>query len=174
MTDENTIRASYTWTANELIAAYENNARARCRRPYRIGLTFIALMAILAGWGYYSSNGWGIPAMLFPFGGVYILFLHKYDKRAALRRHFKRRPDKNTEIAWTLRDDNLHIKTSDTDFHSAWSQISSVRKSRNGLLLYPNETLFYWLPYHALSDAAQREAVETLLREKVEDFKVIT
>jgi hypothetical protein len=173
MTERNAITAGYTWTPEELIAAHENNARAVCRRPYRVGLVFLALMAILAGWGYYSSRGWGIPSVLFPLGGVYILFLRKFDKRAAIRRHFKRRPDRNTEIVWTMTSDDFHIKTHETDYHSKWSQIASVRRARNGFLLYPNETMFYWIPFHALPDE-QREAAETLLREKVQDFKDIT
>ena len=174
MTGENAIIATYTWTPEELIAAHENSARARCRRPYRVGLGFIALMAILAGCGHYASNGWGIPSVLFPLGGVYILFLRKFAKRAALRRHFKRRPDQNTEIVWTMSDDHLHIKTRETECQSKWSQIASVRRARNGFLLYPNETMFYWLPFHALPDEAKREAAETLLREKIQDFKDIT
>ncbi|MFV1968916.1 MAG: hypothetical protein ACC628_26150 [Pirellulaceae bacterium] len=69
MMKENVITATYTWTADELIAAYENHARACCRRPYRIGIVFLALMAILAGWSYYSEHGWSIPAVLFTLGG---------------------------------------------------------------------------------------------------------
>ena len=174
MTDENTITATYTWTMDELIAAHENHARARCRPVFRLGLVCIALLAILAGWGYYLSLGWGIPSILFPLIGVYILFLRKYDKRAAIRRHFKRRPDRNTEVVWTMQDDDLHIKTHESECRSKWSQIASVRKAHNGLLLYPNEAIFCWLPFHALPDESQREAVEALLREKVRDFKVIT
>lgn len=174
MTDDNNVTASYKWTADELIAAHENHARAQCRWPFRVGLIFLALVAVLAGWAYYSSNGWGVPAVLFPLGGVYILFFRRLDKRAAIRRHFSRRPDRDTEVVWTLRDEYLHIKTSDSEFQTAWSQIATVRKARNGLLLYPNETTFYWLPFHALSSEGQREATETLLRDKIADFKDIT
>ncbi len=173
MTDENVITAAYTWTADELIAASENAARANCRWPYRMGLVFLALMGFFCGWCYYSVEGWSIPAVLSPLAGLYIL-LWKFHKRFALRRHFKRRPDKNAEIVWTLRNEDLHVKTFDTDSRANWSQIAKVRKARNGFLLYPNEAVFHWLPCHAFSNEVQREDAETLLREKVKDFKNIT
>ena len=173
MTDENVITAAYTWTAEELIAACENAARANCRRLYRMGLVFMALMGIVCGWCCYLLEGWSILTVLLPLGGLYVL-LWKFVKRFILRRQFKRRPDKNAEIVWTLRNDDLHMKSSDTDGQTNWSQIARARKARNGFLLYPNEAVFHWLPCHAFSNEIQREAAETLLREKVKDFKDIT
>ena len=174
MTEDIAITASYTWTVDEYIASHENNARACFRRPYQAGLIFLALMAIFAGWVYYSTEGWGIPAVLLPLGGVYVLFLRRLDKRIALRRQFKRRPDRNTTVVWTMRDDDFQLKTSNTDCRSDWSQITRVRKARNGLLLHSGTLTFCWLPFHAFSTDEQREAAEALLGKKVKDFKLVT
>ncbi len=174
MTDENAITATYTWTAEELIAAGENDFRGHFRWPHRVVLVAIGIAAIFMGWEEYTANGWSLYTMLFPLGGVYFLFIMKYHNRAAIRRQFRQRPDRNTEIIWTMADDGFRIQTNETDFHSKWSQIARVRQTRNGFILYQHETLFHWLPFHAFPDARQRETAEALLRGKVKDFKDIT
>lgn len=167
------ITATYVLAVDELIHARENHGRAQCRPGYRAGLVFISLMAILAGWGYYHAHGWSIQTFLFPLGGIYFLFLRKYDARWAIRRHFKKRPDRNAQIVWTLNDDALQIKTGESESKQNWTQISKVRKARSGFLLYPNETIFYWLPVTAFLSEDDRARTETLLRSKVKDFAEI-
>ena len=170
------ITASYVWTADELIKAKENHWRAQCRPGYRAGLTFLSLMAILAGWGYYHSHGWAtftILYLLFPVAGIYFLFLRKYDARWALCRHFKKRPDRDAHIVVTLGEDTYCIKSEEAESKQKWSQISKVRKARNGFLLYPNDMIYYWLPLTAIASEADRVRTEELLRNKVRDFAII-
>jgi hypothetical protein len=164
------ITVSYRWTAEEMIKARHNHGREQCRPGYRVGLVFLACMAIVAGWAAYQKDGWSIPSVFFPLGGIYLLFFRKYDARWAIRRHFKKRPDKNTQIVWTLGDSELKMKTGDAESRQNWNQISKVRKAADGYLLYPNEALFYWIPVTAFSSEDERAKTEELLRSKVKDF----
>jgi hypothetical protein len=164
------ITASYVWTAEELIKARENHWRAQCRPICRGGIVFLSLMAILGGWAFYQHDGWGIPAILLPLAGVYFLFLRKYDVRWGIRRHFAKRPDKGLQIVWTFADDGARTWTAEAESRRNWSQISKVRKARDGFLLYPNDTMFHWLPFTALASDQDRAHLEELLRTKVPDF----
>jgi hypothetical protein len=164
------ITASYAWTADELIKAQENHVRAQCRRRYRMGLKFVLLMMILAGWCNYQTQGWSILTVLLPVGGIYLLFLRKYDVRWSLRRHFKKRPDRDSRIVWTLGENDLQNKTDASESRQNWSQIAKVRKASNGFLLYPNDKMFYWLPMNAFGSQEDRQRTEELLRSKIKDF----
>jgi len=167
------IIASYSWTAEELIKAHENHRRAQCRPPFRAGLVFLSLMAILAGWCNYQSHGWPVLTVVFPLGGVYFLLLRKLDVRWTLRRRFKKRPDRDLRITWILAEDALQIETEETQSKENWSQISKVRKARNGFLLYPNDQMFYWLPITSFASEVDWNRTEELLRSKVKDFRDI-
>jgi hypothetical protein len=164
------ITASYVWTADELIRAREHHGRAQCRPAYRAGLVFLSFMAILAGWCNYQTHGWSVLTVLAPVGGTYFLLLRKQEVRWVLRRHFKKRPDRNLHVTWTLGEDALQIKTGESESKQNWSQIAEVRKARNGFLLYPNDSIFHWLPMTALASEEDRNQVEKLLQGKVKDF----
>ena len=164
------ITASYVWTADELIKAQENHARAQCRRGYRIGLKFVLLMMILAGWCSYQARGWSVLTVLFPLVGVYLLFLRKYDVRWSLRRHFKKRPDRDSRIVWTLGESDLQTRTDESQSRRNWSQITKVRRAPNGFLLYANDSMFHWLPTSAFACEEDRQRAEELLQSKIKDF----
>lgn len=164
------ITISYRWTADELIKAHENHTRAQCRRKYRIGLKFVALMMILGGWCSYQTQGWSLLTVLAPLLGIHILLVHKYVARWCLRRHFRKRPDRDSHVVWTLGDNDLHAKTEESESRQNWSQIAKARKASNGFLLYPNDGVFYWLPETALASEEDRQRTEELLRSKVKDF----
>jgi hypothetical protein len=164
------LTASYVFTADELIAARANHWRTQCRPAFRAVLIVLALLAILAGWGFYRIRGWSAPTVLAPLVGIYFLFLRKFEVRWAVRRHFRKRPDRNTQVVWTFGEDALQIRTGNSEARQNWNQISKVRKARHGFLLYPNDTIFYWIPATAFGSDADRTRAEALLRDKVADF----
>ncbi len=164
------ITISYVWTADELIRAQENHARAQCRPRYRAGIKFLSLMAILSGWCYYQAQGWSVLSVLLPAVGIYLLVLRKYDVRWSLRRHFRKRADRSLRIEWTLAENDLHSRTEHSESRHQWSLITKARKASNGFLLYPNEKMFYWLPLTAFASEEDQRRAEDLLRRKVQDF----
>ncbi len=164
------ITAEYVWTVDELIKARENHERALCRPAFRAGLVFLCFTAILAGWCDYRMHGWSFPAILFPLGGIYFLVLRKYDVRWGIRRQFRKRPDRNTQVVWTLDDDVLQIKTEGSESKQKLTRISKVRKARDGYLIYPHDTIFCWLPVSAFQSDDDRARAETLLRNKITDY----
>jgi len=171
MTQE--IKASYKWTVGELIGAREAHDRAQCRPFFRVILIFLSCLAILVGWCAFNTRGWSVPAVLLPLVGIYFLFLRKYDVRWAVRRHFNKRPDRNTNVTCILAEYGLHITTDGGEGKQSWAMILKVRKGTKGFLIYPNDRIYYWLPYIAFSSTDERGRAEVLLRNKIKDFKKI-
>ena len=161
------ITIKYRWTANEMVAAREYHFRNVCRPVFRWILSFIAVLAILAGWGSYTEGGLSWRAVLFPLLGIYWLFLHRWDRRWTVRRHFRKRPDKDMTIEWTATENDFCIKTPESEARSTWKLIASATRTREGFLLYPNEGLFYWLPFHAFSSPDQIDRLEQILQQHV-------
>jgi len=55
------ITASYVWTVDDLLKAHETHRRAIFRRPFRVGLIFLSVMAIFAGWC--GSRAQNVPSL---------------------------------------------------------------------------------------------------------------
>lgn len=164
------IIASYVWTVNELIKSRENHQRDQCRPVFPGGIIFLSIMAILSGWAYYLGKGLSVFTFLFPLIGIYFLFLRKYDVRWTLRRHFKKRPDRDAHVIWTLNEDSFHIKTGESESKHNWSQITKIRKASDGFLLYLNEVMYCWLSAAAFRNEDDLARAEDLLRRKAKEF----
>jgi hypothetical protein len=164
------ITASFVWTAEELIKAQENHWRVQCRPSFRIILVLFSMLMIIAGVGGYLKDGLSASSIFLTLGGLYFVFIRKYEARWMARRRFKKRPDKDAQVVVVLQDENLHTKTADSESKQNWNQISKVRKARNGFLLYPNDSLYCFLPSSAFRSEIDRLSAENLFRSKVKDF----
>jgi hypothetical protein len=167
---EQPIIVNYRWTAEELIAARHYHFHTVCRPIYRWGISFIAVCSLLAAWGYYTQKGLSLGAFFFAFGGVYWLFFRGYDRRWAIRRSFRKRPDQDMAIEWAVTEDDYRVKSKESESRSTWKMISKVARTPKGFLVYPNATLFYWLPFHGLSDQGDIEKLEQIFRQHVPQY----
>ena len=167
------ITASYVWTVDDLLKAHESHRRVIFRPPFRIGLVFLSVMAIFAGWCAYDSDGWSIQAVALPAVGVYFLLLRRYDVRWGLRRQYSKRKDQGLEVVWKLDTEGFHITTAESDLRQSWRLVEKVRKSRHGFLVYSSNASFFWLPMRALSDEGSCRQAEDLLSTMAEDYAEI-
>ena len=69
-----------------------------------------------------------------------------------------------------LEEDAFQVRTNESESRQNWSQISKVRKTHNGFLLYPNKTVYFWIPVTAFATEDDCTRAEELLRSKVKDF----
>ena len=169
------IRASYIHTVDELTKAHESHRRAVFRRPFRVGLVFLSLMAIFAGWCSYRSDGWSFWAVGPPLVGVYFLVLRRYDAQWAVRRRFRNSRIQGQQIVWKLDEDGIRVTSADSDVRANWRLFGKVRKAGAGFLLYTHdhEAVAHWLPVTAFADDDSLRQAEELLRNKVRDFAEI-
>jgi hypothetical protein len=70
-------------------------------------------------------------------------------------------------------EEAVQIKTAESESRLNWNLISKVRKARNGLLFYPNDSLFYWVPVTAFASEDDRTRLEALFLSKVKDVAEI-
>jgi hypothetical protein len=164
------ITASYVWTVDDLLKAHETHRRAIFRRPFRVGLIFLSVMAIFAGWCVYSSDGWSIRAVAFPAVGIYFLLLRRYDVRCGARRQYSKRKDQGLEVVWKLDTEGFRITTAESDLRQTWRLVEKVRKSRHGFLVYSSNASSFWLPMRAFSNEESRRQAEDLLSTMAEDY----
>lgn len=168
------LEATYQWTEAQCILAYDHHAHTHCGKLFRVMLQAIAIMALLVAWLFYRLEGISAPVIILPIVGIYVLFFHRMDRHIMVRHHFRKRPDRDVEICWTLDESSLDIQTPGTDYRAQWAQISKAFKAKEGFLIYPHDTLFFWLPFSAFENEEQRNMAETILREKVKTFKMVT
>lgn len=87
------------------------------------------------------------------FGATFLLLFPVFLPRQ-LRRDFAKRPDRNSEMAWTIREIGLATKSTHGSSDVAWSAFAKVVQTADGFLFYPVSQIFHWLPRHGfVSDA---------------------
>jgi hypothetical protein len=162
--------ASYVWTAVELVEAREIAWRSRCRPVFRRWLHVLSILFVIAGIVIYCNEGLMLASAFCFLFGIYFPFLRRPFTRWAAYWQFKKRPDKDLRVTWTLSRDSFRVQTERSDSNAEWSLIYKICKSSQGFLLYPNTAMFYWLPAHAFSTEQDRALAEAMMRAKVKDF----
>ena len=74
-------------------------------------------------------------------------------------------------VEWTISEEDL--RTSSDFFQStiAWGGIYEAVIAPDGIVLFPQKNLFYWLPKEGLEEAEDWEALVELVRAKCEVVK---
>jgi hypothetical protein len=165
------IRARFLWTFREFLDAAETNARVQCRPVFRFALGFACV--VLIGMGFVElkpSPSWEtVFAVAMIAVGSYILFFRKHDVRRALGRQFRRRPDKATEVVLLLSEEGVSNSSSTGAECSPWDGFAKVRKGERGYLLFPGDSIYLWLPFHAFGSVDDLVRADELIRRKVSD-----
>lgn len=165
------ITVRYIWTADELVKATQLHKRAGFRRGFRLALqVFFAAIALL-GVALVLSVDYAGYALL--VGGTLALILSVTSNSWILRWRFNRRPDNQAEITWTIDADQLKNQHDMGRTEFTWKAIAKVVKTPEGLLMYPNDQLFYWLPRHGFAGSQEFETLAELAKTKVERFFAI-
>lgn len=165
------IRARFLWTFREFLDAAETYGATQCRPVFRVAVGFVCVVMIGVGFmGLRSNPVWellGAVAMIAV--GSYILFFRKHDVRWTLGRRFRRRPDKDTEIVFLLSEEGVSYSSSVGEGRSPWEGFTKVRKGERGYLLFPNDSIYLWLPFHAFGSVDDLIRADELIRRKVAD-----
>lgn len=138
---------------------------------YRGLLNVIACCCLLAGWGSYTAHNWW-GTILYPLAGFYWLFLRRWDRRWAIARQFRQRPNKDEMIEYIFTDDGLCIHTSGSESKSVWDVIFKVARTKQGFLIFPSASIFYWLPFHAFAGPEQVEKLDQILKARVPRYSL--
>jgi hypothetical protein len=74
------------------------------------------------------------------------------------------------EVEWQISPDRLVAKTAVSNAETAWIMIARVLRTPDGFLLYPNDSVFHWLPAHGFRESADMERLAQIAQSKVQQY----
>jgi hypothetical protein len=165
------IRARFLWTFREYLDSSETYGRTQCRPVLRVAVGIVCVVMIGVGFmGLASNEPWALPKALAMIAvGSYLLFFRRHDVRWTLGRQFRRRPDRDTEVVFLLSEESVSNASSVGEGNTPWSAFVKVRKGDRGYLLFPIDSIYYWLPFHAFGSVDDLVRADELIRRKVAD-----
>ena len=169
------IRARFLWTFREFSDSSETYGKTQCRPVLRFAFGFVCVVVIGVGFmGLASNEPWALPKALAMIAvGSYFLFFRKHDVRWTLRRRFRRRPDRDTEVVFLLDEESVSGTSPAGDGSTPWSAFVKVRKGDRGYMLFPLDSVYYWLPFHAFGSVEDLVRADELIRRKVADSAIV-
>ena len=166
---EQPIIIRFRWTADELLRAYDYHFRHTCRPVFRFALHFIFALMILAGYGLIRSGGAAVALGIgFIFGGVYWFAFRRLERRWIVSRRFRKRPDRDVELEWQITPDKIRVQSTLGQSEFGWQAFAKVVRTPTGVMFYPIDQMFHWLPRTGFASDAEFERCVELARTKIE------
>jgi hypothetical protein len=165
---EDPIIARYRWTADELLLATRYHDRV-CRPAFRraINAMFAGLLAVgVVGCFYENDLVYLVPVC----GGIYWFGIRPFERRRMIRFRFARRPDKDQEIEWQFEPEGIRVSYANALSTCTWEHFAKAVRTPEGLLFYPTDLMFQWVPRRAFAGDAEFERVAELAQGKVQRF----
>jgi hypothetical protein len=169
---EQPITVSFRWSADDYIQSYRYYFRHICRPTIRIGLHFIFALMLLGGvLGCFKERGSSLVLPgAFVIVGVYWFVFRGYDLRWTLRRRYAKRPDKESQIEWQITPEKLSTRSRLGYAEFSWEALVKVVRTPSGIVLYPLDQLWYYLPRRGFTGDADFERAAALAKSKVQRF----
>lgn len=161
------IRANFHWTVNELLAGTRAHYCARFPLALRIAYFVAGGLTLLVGLA--QTILYGYLALL--LAGVIILTQYTVIMPLTLRAQFKRRPDGECDVAWEFSPSGIRSDSGGHKADSQWTAYEKIVRTKSGLLFYPTQTVFNWVPRHAFKDEAEFDLVSAWAAESGQKFK---
>jgi len=175
MSDE--ITASYTFDANALSQAFGWHHRRKLVR--RVVVYVIACLFVLVSFYSGLSSEHAIPTHIYLWSGaialvlVFLLWhLIQSGNRLMWRRHVNAMPLCGKAVTWTATQSGLKCLMNGADAAMDWSVILESVSTPDGVLIYPQKNLFYWLPKSAFATAAQYSELHNLVAAKTKHSEI--
>lgn len=159
-----------TYTFDKIEAAKGMRRSVAYRTPIRrflipaLGVLFLAFSA-----RHFLSEKSGSETLgvILLFLGIFYLIIPALVRWRAVKNLFAGR---GGDIAVTVQtsDEGIEISTGDTSVKAAWSSFVDARVCKDGVLLYPQKTLQYWIPQTATVEGGTWQDFEALVSSKIQ------
>lgn len=130
-------------------------------------LPIFALSALALFWQGLFAIG-----LYFLAGCMFLYFAHYMDAWY-IRWSFRKSPYRDDNITIDFTDAGFHVHSPIQDVKLQWSVFTRVIHFGDGFLLFQGPRAFNWIPLTSLGSASQVAELETLLRSKVRDHRII-
>jgi hypothetical protein len=164
------IKASFRWSANELLAAHRAHYRhspswVKIRRMFWLAVACL----VVCGLSVILRDGSLILGTAF-FAFALGVLISPLKLRRMLLKHYAQRPDRDTVVNYEFTPDQIVIRTEAACTTLEWRFITRVLQTSKGFLLYPHSQSFHWVPVHGFPDNAAMQEFLKLAKSKVRDF----
>ena len=167
------IEVDYKWDKDAFIKASMANMK------YRFGgvKSFVVSIIILAflAFSLYIAIEKGMEPIyyLFIFLAVYWFILRWPIYKWSFNRQFNKHTEKNAIVSWSIDENGLRGKGSNSSGEFSWESITDAIKSKYGYLIY-RYPMFHWFPYTAFKNESDMQLFEELLTKNVKKHKITT
>lgn len=130
-----------------MLLARDYHSRHSCRPVFRLGLHFIFALMLIAGAGGVWKGGEMLTfSVVLLAGGIYWFFFRRSERNWIIRRQFAKRPDRNMEMEWKIEAAKIWTHSSLGQSEFTWELFVKMVRTPEGVLFYPNDQVFHWLP----------------------------
>lgn len=164
--------ASIKFTPDFLVVALQRYRRQHRGRYVGLAIKLLALtlLAPLAIWMFWQGHV--VIGSLFAALSMFMFFAHHVDYWLA-RRSFWKSPFRNEDVTIEFTGEGFHARSPKQDTKLQWSAFTRVAHFRDGFLLFQGPKFFNWIPMSSLGSPSQAAELETLLRAKVQDHRIV-
>ncbi len=172
---EQPIVIRFRWTADELLQASRYHFRHSCRPVFRFALHVIFALMILGGYGLIRNGGDSLPfGVVLILGGVYWFTLRPVERRWLVRRQFLNRPERDMDLEWQVGPDKIRTQNALGQSEFAWATFTKMVRTPSGILFYPTEQIFHWLPRSGFATDAEFDKCVEIASTKIEKHYDVT
>jgi hypothetical protein len=84
-----------------------------------------------------------------------------------IRWRFNKRPDRDIEVEWQVVGDTITIRSAIANSEMVWQAFTKVVFTPTGVMLYPNDQMFNWLPRHGFASAEEFDRFVEIAKNKI-------
>lgn len=167
------ITASYTLDVASFAPSYRWNYRKRGKPALRVAILVLVAVVVGALIVFEAKHGrawWSltpilvIPCLVLIFGSK----LRSWINDKAVRKM----PGYGETIVWQIREDGFENHLGKSGGFNTWEHIFESVTTPQGVLIYPQKDIFYWLPKTAFNSEADYNRFLDLLAAKTKHSKL--
>jgi hypothetical protein len=146
--------------------------RSKALRLFRVlmNLLFVAFL-VFAFWALVTQGNRSSPVLLLVIS-LYGLFFRQLGARWWHRRRFRLRPDRDALVEYRFSDAGISFAAEGLgEGRATWASVFKVLRVSDGVLIYPNERVMYWIPDRGFTSVDAVGEVDRLLRAKVPRYE---
>ena len=164
--------ANIEYTPDFVVAAWRQYRRQH--RSRHVGLVIklmaLAVLSPLTLWMFWYGHV--LVGLCLAAVSVFAFFTHRVDCWR-VRRSAGKSPHCDEHCTIELTDAGLHSRSSKAETKLQWSAFTKVVHFTDGFMLFQGPQLFHWIPLSSLNAPSEAVELETLLRSKVQEHRII-
>ncbi len=167
------VHTKYRWSLDHFLTSHKYHRYQRMRLVYRRLYIVVCVLGLgIAIWAL-VNNGFSLLYSTYGALWLYLLCFHWPIYRWWLSRKYDRRPDKGIEIESVFTDTGIESKYEGGEGRTEWTMLAKWIETPEGFLIYPNESVFVWMPFSAFEKDKDIESLRELARTRVSINKMV-